>query len=153
MSESMSGLSDFDWSVRAHIYRSFAETGQAPAIAELAALVSGTEHQVHISLEVLFAAHEVALRPDGGGVWMANPFSAVPTDFEVETPSMTCFSPCAWDALGVGAILDTDAWTRTHCAESGETMEFGVRDGQVAGDGVIHLVTPIGQAWKDIGFT
>jgi len=33
-------------------------------------------------------------------------------------------------------------------------MEFGVRDGQLAGDdGVIHLVTPPRDAWLDIVFT
>ena len=67
---------------------------------------------------------------------------------------MTCYANCAWGALGVPAILGTDGWTRTRCQESGVPMEFGVRDGQLAGDdGVIHLVTPPRDAWLDIGFT
>ncbi len=33
-------------------------------------------------------------------------------------------------------------------------MEFGIRHGRLEGDdGVIHLVTPIRDAWDDIGFT
>jgi hypothetical protein len=33
-------------------------------------------------------------------------------------------------------------------------MEFGIRDGELAGDdGVIHMVVPIRDAWADIGFT
>jgi hypothetical protein len=145
---------EFDWRVRATIYSVFSETGQAPVTAEIAAAVEGTEHQVRTALERLYEAHEIAPLPSGDGVWMANPFSGVPTDFPVETPHMTCYANCAWDALGVPAILDCDGWTRTHCAASGEALEFGVRGGEPAGDeGVIHLVTPPRDAWVDIGFT
>ncbi|KPJ80684.1 MAG: hypothetical protein AMS19_09130 [Gemmatimonas sp. SG8_23] len=139
--------------MRTRIYGSFASTGQAPAIAQLAAELGVTEHRVSSSLATLFEAHEVALSEDGR-IWMANPFSAVPTPYPVETPDMTCWANCAWDALGVPAILDTDGWIRTECAESGEPLEFGIRGGALAGDaGVIHLVTPIRDAWVDIGFT
>ncbi len=144
---------DFDWHVRALVYRIFAEAGRGPAIAELAARAGATEHRIASSLRTLEEAHELALLPNGG-VWMANPFSAVPTDYVVETPGMACWANCAWDALGVPAILESDGWIRTHCAESGAPLEFGVRDGALEGDdGVVHLVTPIRDAWVDIGFT
>ena len=147
-------LTDFDWTVRTFIYQSFAESGRAPVLGAMAAAAGGTEHQVRESLQRLFAVHEIAPTSNGDGVWMANPFSAVPTDYVVETPDMTCYANCAWDALGVAAILDTDAWTRAHCAESGDEIEFGIRDGALGGDdGVIHLVTPLRLAWDDIGFT
>lgn len=147
-------LSDLDWSVRSRIYKRFAAAGTAPALAELAAAEGTTENKIRDSLARLFGAHEIAPTPDGNGVWMANPFSALPTDYVVETPEMTCYANCAWDALGVPAILGTDGWTTAVCAESGDRMEFGVRDGRLAGDeGVIHLVTPLRDAWIDIGFT
>jgi len=146
--------SDFDWAVRAEIYRVFAQRGSAPVLPEIAAAVGSTELQVRNALQALFEAHEIAPLPNGAGVWMANPFSGVPTDFVVQTPEMTCYANCAWDALGVPAILGTDGWTRAHCAESGEPLEFGVRGGELSGDdGVIHLVTPVRDAWVDIGFT
>lgn len=142
------------WAVRTAIYRTFGERGSAPQVAEIAAEVGGTEHTVKAALQALFEAHEIAPLPNGAGVWMANPFSGVPTDYVVQTPHMSCYANCAWDALGVPAILDVDGWTRTHCAESGVAMEFGIRDGALQGDsGVIHLVTPIRHAWDDIGFT
>jgi len=145
---------DFDWTVRAHIYQTFAATGGAPVVPEVAAAVGGTEFQVRESLARLFAAHEIAPLKTGNGVWMANPFSGVPTAYSVETPSMTCYAPCAWDALGVPAILDTDGWIRTTCPQSGTPLEFGAVDGALEGDdGLIHLVTPIRDAWVDIGFT
>jgi hypothetical protein len=147
-------LTDFDWAVRSAIYVAFGESGQPPALGRIAADVGGTEHQIQRALSRLFEAHEIAPLPGGRGVWMANPFSGVPTDYAVETPDMTCYANCAWDALGVPAILGVDGWTRTKCAESGAPLEFGVRGGDLDGDEcVIHLVTPIRHAWDDIGFT
>ncbi len=144
---------DFDWHVRALVYDTFARAGRAPAIAELAAAVGSTEHRIASSLNALQGAHQIALLPNGD-VWMANPFSAVPTGYAVETPEMACWANCAWDALGVPALLETDGWIRARCAESGASLEFGVRGGALEGDdGVIHLVTPIRDAWIDIGFT
>jgi len=145
---------DVDWAVRTLIYRIFAETGSAPALDELASETSSSVPAVRRSLERLYAAHEIAPLPDGEGVWMANPFSAIPTDYVVETPRITCFANCAWDALGVPAIVETDGWIRTRCARSGEILEFGIEGGALRGDdGVIHLLTPLRDAWTDIGFT
>ena len=147
-------LTDFDWAVRAEVYKTFAGRGSAPSIAELAAAVGGTTSRVHVVLRSLFDAHKLAVDVNGERVWMAHPFSGVPTDYEVQTPRITCYANCAWDALGVPAILGTDGWTRTHCAESGEAMQFGIRGGRLQGDdGVIHLVTPPRDAWVDIGLT
>ncbi len=149
-----SALTDFDWAVRSRIYETFAETGSAPVIPEVAALVGGTEFQVRSALQRLHEAHEIAPLPNGDGVWMANPFSGIPTDYVVETAQMTCYAPCAWDAMGVPALLETDGWIRTRCAGTGEPLEFGIEGGALKGDdGVIHLVTPIRDAWIDIGFT
>lgn len=147
-------LSDSDWLIRAAIYRSFATSGRAPTYASLAETFGQTELQIAAAVDRLHAAHEIAPLPDGTGVFMANPFSAVETAYPVETPGMTTYANCAWDALGVPAILGTDAWIRTRCAHSGTPLEFGIRNGELAGDdGVIHMVVPIRDAWQDIGFT
>ena len=146
-------LSEFDWSVRTVIYRTFAQRGSAPAGPEIAAELGSTEHKIHTAMLSLLDHHEIALLPSAE-VWMANPFSGIQTDYPVETPHMTCYANCAWDALGVPAILGVDGWTRTRCSQSKEPMEFGVRGGRLEGDeGVIHLVTPVRDAWVDIGFT
>ena len=146
-------LEQIDWAVRTEVYRIFAERGSAPSIAELAVAVGGTTSRVRAALHSLFDAHELALDPTGD-VWMAHPFSAVPSDYRVQISDLLCYANCAWDALGVPAILGTDGWTRTHCAESGAALEFGIRGGQIEGDaGVIHFVTPPRDAWVDIGFT
>jgi len=146
--------SELDWGIRTEIYQSFATTGTAPSYDELAERFERTYEEISEAVTRLLAAHEIAPLPVGRGVFMANPFSAVETDYPVETPSVTVFANCAWDALGVPAILGTDGWIRTHCAESATPLEFGVRDGKLSGDeGVIHMVVPIRDAWVDIGFT
>jgi hypothetical protein len=144
---------DFDWRVRTAVFSAFAQTGRAPAIPAIAAQAGATEHQIHESLERLQSAHQLALLPDGN-VWMANPFSAVPTAYPVETTEMTCWANCAWDALGVLALLEVDGRIQARCAESGEPLDLRVEGGELCGGaGVIHLVTPIREAWTDIGFT
>jgi hypothetical protein len=148
------GPSDFDWAVRAEIYRVFADVGSSPSFEQLSAALDASVARIGESVAVLYEAHEIAPLPDGSGVWMANPFAATETEYPVETPTMTVYANCAWDALGVPAILGTDGWTRTRCQESHVAMEFGVRDGRLEGDdSVIHLVTPPRDAWLDIGFT
>jgi len=149
-----SSPSELDWAIRTEIYGSFGRIGASPSAADLSDRFDVTPEGITASLERLHAAHEIAPTLDGREVWMANPFSAVETAYPVETPHMSCWSNCAWDALGVAAILGVDGWTRTNCAESGSPLEFGVRDGERAGDdGVIHLVTPLRHAWDNIGFT
>ena len=145
---------ELDWAIRTAIYQNFATTGAAPSYAVLAEQFERTLDQVSESITRLLTAHEIAPFADGTGVFMANPFSAVATDYAVETAGVTVFANCAWDALGVPAILGTDGWIRTHCAERATPLEFGIRDGALTGDeGVIHMVVPIRDAWVDIGFT
>lgn len=146
---------DFDWTVRTHVYAAFGRSGKAPSVGDLAALTGASPGRVKASLLKLQEAHEVAARDGGEGVWMAHPFSAVPTAYPVQTPDFTCHANCAWDALGVPAILGTDGWTDTRCAATDEPVAFGVEKGGVVGDEavIIHLLTPLRHAWDDIGFT
>lgn len=148
-------LGRFDWLVRTQVYASFGRSGEAPSVDDLAAITGSSPSRVRSSLVKLHDAHELAALDGGDGVWMAHPFSAVPTAYPVETPDFECSANCAWDALGVPAILGTDATVRTTCPASDEPIELGVERGSVVGDEdvVIHLLTPLRHAWDDIGFT
>lgn len=147
-------LSDLDWTVRGEVYAHFAEHREAPATETLARRLGVDRGSVAHALHRLHHHHHLALFPDRAEVWIANPFSAVPTEYPVATERGHYWANCAWDALGVSAILGVDGWTETRCAGSGEPLGFGVRDGELAGDdGIIHLVVPLRDAWEDIGFT
>lgn len=147
-------LGDFHWSLRTEIYRCLAATTVAPTPDELAAWSGRPREEILGTLDALEAHHHLALLPDRSGVWMAHPFSAIPTAFPVDTERGRYWANCAWDALGIPAILGVDAWTRARCAATGETLEFGVRGGERVGDdAVVHLLVPPRNAWDDIGFT
>lgn len=147
-------LTDFHWSLRAEIYQCLAATTVAPSPSELAAWSGRPQAEIMAMLDDLEAHHHLALLPDRSGVWMAHPFSAIPTAFAVETERGRYYANCAWDALGIPAVLGVDGWTRTQCAATREAVSFGVEDGtRVGDDGVVHLVVPPRNAWDDIGFT
>lgn len=145
----------FDWGIRTHVYATFARSGQAPSIDDLSAVTGAPRGRITASLRTLADARQLVVDPERGEVRMAHPFSAVPTDYPVETPEITCWANCAWDALGIPAILGTDASIQTTCPTTGECLEFGVEKRTVVGndDIVVHLLTPLKDAWEDIGFT
>lgn len=147
-------LTDFDWAVRWEVFTYFASCVEAPTADALGRRLGVEPEVVAGSLRRLQSNHHVGLFPDRDEVWIANPFSAVPTDYPVETERGRFWAACAWDAFGVSAILGIDGWTEARCAGSGEALSFGVRGGDFAGDeGVVHLVVPLRDAWDDIGFT
>ena len=146
--------SEVDWLVRTEVYRHFARTRHGPANIELARALGISSAEVERSLRRLEDGRHLALFPDRHDVWMAHPFSAVPTDYAVDTANGRYWANCAWDALGIPAILDIDGWTEARCAATGEPIGYGVRDGRFdGGPGVIHMVVPPRDAWDDIGFT
>jgi hypothetical protein len=148
------GPGEIDWLVRAEVYRHFAREGQGPANVELARALDVPTTEVERSLGRLEDGRHLALFPDRHEVWMAHPFSAVPTDFPVDTAGGRYWANCAWDALGIPAVLGVDGWTETRCAATGEPIGYGVRDGRLeGGPGGSHMVVPPRNAWEDIGFT
>lgn len=143
-----------DRAVRFRIYRHFADFAEAPAAADLAAALGLPSAEVEASLDRLAAARAIALAPGSRNIWMAHPFSAVPTPFPVETAGRTYWANCAWDALGIPALLGVDAESRTQCAECAEPLTLRVRGGRVEpGDAVVHFVVPPKRFWENVGFT
>lgn len=56
------------------------------------------------------------------------------------------------DALGIIAKLHGDGRVLASCRTSGEAMELSVRDGVLAGRGIVHFVVPARRWWEDIVF-
>ncbi len=143
-----------DRQVRWRIYEHFAATGRAPDTTDLAGRTGLTAPLVEASLRRLADAHAIVLAPGSTSIWMAHPFSAVPTAYPVVAAERTYWGNCAWDALGIPALLGVDTETRTQCADSGEPLTLRVRDGQLASDtGVVHFAVPPRRFWENIGFT
>ena len=112
-----------------------------------------SEEESAESFRRLADSHVIVLRPETLEVWMANPFSAVETPYRVETSQGSYYGNCAWDALGVVAMLGTDGVVATSCADCGERLELRVVDGELEAEGVAHFLVPASHWWDDIGHT
>ena len=151
MSEATDAL---DRDVRLCVYRRFVQQGQPPTHEHVADELGVGAAEAQGSFRRLQAAHVLVLHPGTLDVWMANPLSAVPTDFRVETPSGGYFGNCVWDAFGVVAMLGAEGTISTHCPCCSEPMELWVVDGELRPvDGVAHFAVPARRWWDDIGFT
>src|SRR5438270_4107541 len=94
----VNALADQDRTLRLEIYRHFAQTGQAPTVTDLASKVNQPPAVVEDSMRRLAAGRAIVLAPGTLNIWMAHPFSAVPTAYRVQAAERTYWANCAWDA-------------------------------------------------------
>jgi hypothetical protein len=147
-------MNTFDLQVRYHIYDACMKRGQPPLRTELSSLMAAPVEQVQTALANLAEAHMLVLQKDNGEILMANPFSAVPTSFLVDTPAFSCYGNCIWDSLGIAAMLHEDVRIRTSCADCGQALELKITQGSVQDqEGLVHFAIPAHHWWDDIVFT
>jgi DNA-binding GntR family transcriptional regulator len=140
--------------LRRQIYEVALHRGSPPLVAELAQAADATAAIVRDALARLAAARIVVLQPVSGEILMAPPFSSVPTSFLVRTARHTAFANCAWDALGISAMMRVAAHIDSACGCCGERLTVETRmDGPPAGTSIIHFSVPARQWWDDIVFT
>ena len=113
----MADLSPEDLAVRSAVYARFA-AGDVPSASEVAADLAMDVDAVIECYERLAAAHVLVLDPDSREVWMAMPFSAVPTAFVVTGLGRQWFANCAWDAFGIAVALSCDVSIATYCLDA-----------------------------------
>ena len=91
----------FDRAVRLAVYRHTVAEGAPPSAEEVAHEVGATTADVETSLRRLADGHVLVLAPGTTSIWMAAPFSAIPTPFPVSVGERRYFANCIWDALGI----------------------------------------------------
>jgi len=145
----------FDRAVRVAVYRHTVAETVPPSASEIAREVGATPADVETSLRRLADGHVLVLTPGTTSIWMAAPFSAIPTPFSVSVGERRYFANCIWDALGIPACLHADARIDTHCPDCAAPLRLEVRDGglEEPGEGVIHFAVPAARWWDDIGST
>lgn len=145
---------ELDGRVRLSVYRHFVGRGLAPSVEDLSDELGASIAAIAASLERLAEAHVLVLDPATRGLWMAMPFSAVPTGFRVRTPGGEWWANCAWDALGISAMLQAPADISTSCADCGDPPPIRTTGRALStGSGVVHFAVPAASWWDDIGFT
>lgn len=140
-------MTPFDRAVRARIYELLAAGDEVVDVDSVAASGGWSLSEVRSAFSNLASEHRVALTPDGGRVWMAHPFSGVPTPYLATIGERTWHANCAWDALAILALLGDGE------AHGEEGLVWRVADGRVHPEGLVHLLVPARNFWKDIGFT
>lgn len=109
-------------SVQRAVLRHFATTGLAPGPADLEAAARTAGRAVVDVLSDLADEDFLVLDPDGR-IRAAYPFSTEPTAHHVHfADGTTAYSMCAVDALGIPAMLDTDAVITSTDPVSGEPI-------------------------------
>ena len=76
-----------DKDIRYYIYKTFEETTLPPSTEEVARHHGLNISQVEASFKRLADAHQIALAPGSYSIWMAHPFSSLPTNYTAETGS------------------------------------------------------------------
>jgi hypothetical protein len=145
-------MNKFERLVRAAVIGSLRDTGSAPSAAALAVSLDAPESAVSAALHALADEHRLALIPGTDSIWMAHPFSGVPTDFIANIDGRRWFANCVWDGLAILALLG-DGVLKTHSPATGEVIVFDVSAGEVHGDALVHFLVPARRFWDDIGFT
>ena len=145
---------DLDTRVRLHLYDRFVADGRPPTTAGTASALGALDADIAASYRRLEEQRVIVLAPGTLNVWMANPLSATPTPFRVETERGSFWGNCIWDALGIPAMLGDDGRVATTCPDCGEAMELEVRGGELQpADGVAHFAVSAARWWDNIAFT
>ena len=135
--------------LRNRTYAAFVELGRAPAAGEL-----GDEQHIRAGWRALHEAHALVLNPATDEIRMANPFSAVPTAYRVQTNGRWWYANCAWDAFGILAALDLEGRIESSCPDCGEPYAVEVTQRRIdRPDMLFHCLVPAAQWWDDIVFT
>ena len=136
--------------LRRLVYERLAATGAVPSRGELVAFV-GNVGDTDRLLRELHDRHLLVL-DDSGGISMALPFAARPTEHRVVDGDRSWWANCAWDALAIPAALDADATIEATWLDTGEAVDLAVRNGVVVGqtDGFVHFAISARHWWDDI---
>src|SRR5258705_10355961 len=94
---------------RIFVYSHVADSGIPPMSAEVAQPFHITRTAARQRLLILGATKRIVYSHTTGEIWMAGPFSALPTRFRVHGPSVSWWANCAWDMLGIPASLGVSA--------------------------------------------
>lgn len=146
-------LSELDLRVRHAIYRTFAE-GAVPRAAALSTQLNIPIDEIKAAYQRLHAERAIVLDERTREVWMALPFSAVPTPHRVISGKRSWYANCAWDAFGIPAVIKAEARIESACGDCDAPILYRVERGRVHdAHGVAHFAVPAARWWHNIGYT
>lgn len=141
-----------DWQLRSTIYSHWLDKGVPPNIEDLALIIDTTPQAIQASLERLNSAHQLFLDPQTRHLRMANPLSAIPTDYRVKVGQHWLYANCAWDTLGIAAMVGQDVTIEATLPLSKEAVTYQVQSDKLIADDnlIVHFSLPIKQWYDDL---
>ncbi len=144
-------ISEQDQALRLQLYRFWCQQARPPTLAESASACGIPESAARAAWQRLHNAHLILLAADGERIRMANPLSALPTDFRARVADQWLYANCAWDAPGIPAMLGQDADIEMRYSQGGGTLRCCVRDGALlAEDALVHFALPFRRWYDDL---
>jgi Alkylmercury lyase len=132
----------------------FVDHGTAPSVARLAAHFAVDDDTIVSGLRALADYHGVVLHPQSGEIWAMHPFSAAPTMFWVESGGRSWWGNCAWCALGIAALVGSNATITTVLGGEATQVVLQVRNGVIEPTHfVVHFPIPMARAWDNVMYT
>jgi len=142
------------WQVRHFVYNHFADTTHPPNVDETAAHFNISTEEAGEYYRELDNRHAFFLDPGTLNIRMAWPFSAIPTDFKVHANGKTYYANCAWDMLGIPALLKCDTVMDAKFTESNEPVQLEVKDSKITNsESLIHFPVAFSHWYDDLVFT
>lgn len=144
-------LSEQDWTIRLYIYQYFVEQTIPPTVAETAQHFKISPEDARAAYHRLHEHHALFLQPGTDQIRMANPLSAVPTYYRVYVNRRWLWANCAWDSLGIPAMLGTDALIEAQLPLTGEMVTYRIESGVLkANNGFVHFPLPFVRWYDDL---
>jgi hypothetical protein len=107
----------FDQQIRAYVYDAIFRHDTIPTADAIASGLACLPSDVAAAFQRLAQGHVLVLQKDRDEILVANPFSAVPTPFQVEVEQSVFWGNCVWDALGILAMLKRDGRVLASCGD------------------------------------
>jgi hypothetical protein len=141
-------------SLRILVYDHLVASGSPPSLDAIAAHFGTTRDVARQELGALKIGKTILVHPDSGEIWMAGPFSAAKSDYQVVTSDRSWWANCAWDMLGIPIVLNEEVQGRTRCTDCGSPMTFDCSPARPPTiDAVVHFLVPARRWYEDIAFT
>ncbi len=145
-----------DAAIRHFVYTFFAGEARPPSTQEAATQLGLSVAGVEAAFERLAEEHHLVLAPGTHTIWMAHPFSGLPTNYSTRIGSQTYWANCAWDVFGIAAILGKNATADIPCGCGVCNRQIVLEinpDERIESNWLVHFVVPAAQFWDRIGYT
>ena len=141
--------------LRTFVYDDIVGRGRFPSSAHIGEHFGVSAAEARHALAELRIGKALLLDQETGEIWMAGPFSARRTPYDVATGERSWWANCAWDMFGIAHLLDVPVTVHTRCGDCGEPITVAIDPATPPSNalGVVHFFLPARQWYDDIGFT